>query len=133
VEAGKIFAYIPRPPSLYIGRAIPRYRLRRLHIPKFCQSKRLSHRASAFSSLHSIPFPLFSLPSTLSLLARQFSYPPLPSSLCLSLFPFLLSRGGQFSSSRSFLLAGAMCIRKYESFVALSTTAFLELSAIVRE
>jgi len=53
-------------------------------------------------------------------------------SVSLSLFPFLLSRG-QFSSSRSFLLVGAMCIRKYESFVALSTTAFLELSAIVRE
>lgn len=78
-----------------------------------------------------IPFPLFPLPCPLSLLVRQFPYPPLPPSLSLSFFPLLLPRGR--SSSRSFLLVGAMCIRKYESFVALSTTAFLELSAIVRE
>lgn len=51
--------------------------------------------------------------------------------LSVSLFPFLFPRGR--SSSHSFLLVGAMCIRKYESFVALSTTAFLELSTIVHE
>lgn len=31
-----------------------------------------------------IPFPLLPLPPLLSLLVRQFSYPPLPASLCLS-------------------------------------------------
>lgn len=47
VGTGKIFAYTPRSPlpstsrSSYIGRVIPRYRLRRLHIPKFRQPKRL--------------------------------------------------------------------------------------------
>lgn len=76
----------PRPSSPSIGRAILRYRLRRLHIPKFRQPKRLSYRASAFSSLHSIPYPFSSpspFPSLLSLLARQFSY-PLPPSLSRS-------------------------------------------------
>lgn len=80
----------PRPSSPYIGRAIPRYRLRRLHIPKFRQPKRLSYRASAFSSPAFNPLSLslfLSLPSLspLSLLVRQFPYPSLLRFLSASL------------------------------------------------
>lgn len=80
----------PRPSSRYIGRAIPRYRLRRLHIPKFRQPKRLSYRASAFSSLHSIPYPFpslfppFSFISTCAPVSLSFSCSPLSFSLSVS-------------------------------------------------
>lgn len=50
-------------------------------------ASRSDFRASAFSSLHSIPYP-FPSPSRLfpfiSARAPSFSYPPLPASLCLS-------------------------------------------------
>jgi len=45
-----------------------------------------------------ILFPLFPLPSPLSLLARQFPYPSLPSSLCLSFSLFSLSSSHEDNS-----------------------------------
>lgn len=78
----------PRPSSRYIGRAIPRYRLRRLHIPKFRQPKRLSYRASAFSSLHSIPYPFPSLFPPFSFIS---ACAPVSLSFSSSLLSFSLS------------------------------------------
>lgn len=83
----------PRPSSPYIGRAIPRYRLRRLHIPKFRQPKRLSYRVSAFSSPAFNPLSLslsLSLPSPFSFISActpvSLSFSS-TLSLCLSLSP----------------------------------------------
>lgn len=94
----------PRRSSPYIGRTILRYRLRRLHIPKFRQPKRLSYRASAFSSSHSIPFPLFPLSSPLSLLMRQFPYPSLPL-----LLPSLSSSHENDSHPLALFFSSAQC------------------------
>lgn len=125
--------YLHTPPT-----SLPLYRPRdsSISVPASPYSEVLPAEATfdraSFSSLHSIPFPSFSLLLYLCSrawvsLSSSFSF-----SLSLFLLVFLLPRR-RFLSSRSFLLVDAMCIRKYESFVALSTTAFLELSAIVHE
>lgn len=91
--------------------------------------------ASALSCIHprltlvAIPFLSFLLCLSVGFLILL-SLSSLTSSYAMI---FLLSRSFSLSFPLSFLPFGAMCIRKYESFAALSTTAFLELSAIVRE
>lgn len=105
--AGKIFAYTPTPHPSYAGRAIPRYRpQQRLHIPKFRQPKRLSRRASAFSSpvftfLPRVSFP-FPCPPPLSPLARRFPFPLSPLTTISFLISLILSTFLSLSLSSSF-------------------------------
>ena len=125
--------YLHTPPT-----SLPLYRPRdsSISVPASPYSEVLPAEATfdraSFSSLHSIPFPSFSLLLYLCSRASVSLSSSFSFSLSLFLLVFLLPRR-RFLSSRSFLLVDAMCIRKYESFVALSTTAFLELSAIVHE